>query len=245
MTVDWESFTEKTLEVAEVRLLGQVDMLSLLALQKLVVHEVRQQSRISTSVMICEHPPSITTGSDSTLLDLPADERELVSRSLQVHRVRREGGTIFHQPGQLAIYIVLSLDEAGLTESDFVERVSTALVATCVENQVRAEVDKDDKRRITGRHGMVAEQAYRFDDGVTSFGAVLNVSNRLDEAREFGRGLKGERISSLNAERVRPTIISQVRSSLISNICEQIGYPEYHIHTGHPFLKRVRGRQER
>ena len=74
---------------------------------------------------------------------------------------------------------------------------------------------------------------------MTTFGAFLNVSCRLDEAKQYGRGLKGERISSLNAERVRPTIMSQVRASLIEQICERMGYPEYHIHTGHPFLKRT------
>ena len=109
MAVDWESFTEKTLEVAEVRLLGHVDMLSLLALQKLVAHEVRQQSRISAAVMSCEHPPAITVGRDGNLLDLPADEREIASRSLKIHRVPRRGGTFLHQPGQLAIYVVISL----------------------------------------------------------------------------------------------------------------------------------------
>jgi hypothetical protein len=74
---------------------------------------------------------------------------------------------------------------------------------------------------------------------VTGFGAFLNVSCPLDDSREFGRGRQGARISSLNAERVRPSIIPQVRTALIQHLCEQVGYPEYHIHTGHPFLKRV------
>ena len=244
MAVDWESFTEKTLEVAEVRLLGNVDMVSLLALQKLVVHEVRQQSRISAAVMISEHPPSITVGRDGNFLDLPADEREIESRSLKIHRVPRSGGTFLHQPGQLAIYIVVSLDEVGFSEESFVERVTNGVVMACRENQVMARKDESKPELIFGRHGIIGEAAYRFDDGITSFGVILNVSNRLDEAREFGRGLKGERISSLNAERVRPTPMAPVRSALIEHICEQIGYPEYHIHTGHPFLKRVSAIQE-
>ena len=77
MTVDWESFSDETRELAEVRLLGTVDMRALLALQKLMVHEVRQQSQLSAGVLICEHPPALSAGSDATLLDLPADKREL------------------------------------------------------------------------------------------------------------------------------------------------------------------------
>ena len=45
MTVDWESFTNNTIEAAEVRLLGLVDVASVLALQKLIVHEVKRQSQ--------------------------------------------------------------------------------------------------------------------------------------------------------------------------------------------------------
>ena len=110
MSVDWESFTDKTAETAEVRLLGLADLTSVLALQKLMVHEVRQQSRLCAAVLICEHPPAITQGLGSNLLDLPADPRELEAKLISVQRVSRYGGTLLHQPGQLAIYVIVSLN---------------------------------------------------------------------------------------------------------------------------------------
>ena len=240
MSVDWESFTEKTIETAEVRLLGLVDTTSLLALQKLMIHDVRRQGRVCAAVMVCEHPPAITVGRDASLLDLPVDQRELESKLLKVHRVARDGGTILHQPGQLAVYVVVSLDECGFKENEFRWRLQDAMIQTCRESQVNATRCPDDPNSVRGRHGLICEIGLNVDDGVTSFGAFLNVSCRLDEASQFGRGLRGDRISSLNAERVRPSIMPQVRSSMIRHVCEQIGYPEYHIHTGHPFLKRTR-----
>ncbi len=240
MTVDWESFTESTLETAEVRLLGTADLPSVLALQKLMVHEVRQQSRVSAAILISEHPPAITVGTGGSLMDLPADKRELESRSLVVHRVSRDGGTFFHQLGQLSIYIVISLEEAGFGAEEHRWRVQEALISACKESQVKAQRDKSDSNVIMGRHGLIGETGISVVDGVTGFGAVLNVSPRIDEAACFGRGLNGTRISSINAERVRPTLMPQMRASLIHHLCEQIGYPEYHIHTGHPFLKRIR-----
>ena len=174
------------------------------------------------------------------LLELPADQRELDSRSLKVQRVPREGGTILHQPGQLAIYVVVSLAECGFGENEFRWRLQDAIIRTCEDSQVKAERRSDDPLGIYGRHGLLCETCFEVDRGVTGFGAFLNISARLDEARQFGRGLLGQRISSLNAERVRPSLMPQVRSALIENLCEQMGYPEYHIHTGHPFLKRVR-----
>lgn len=240
MTVDWESFTDKTAETAEVRLLGLADLPSVLALQKLTVHEVRQQSRLCAAVLICEHPPSITQGQGSSLLDLPTDPRELEAKLLSVQRVDRSGGTLLHQPGQLAIYVIVSLDERDFGENEFRWRLQDAIIQTCRESQVNARRNPDDQLAVYGRQGVICEMATGLDQQVTTFGAFLNVSPRLDEASLYGRGLRDERISSLNAERVRPTIMSQVRASLITHICEQIGYPEYHIHTGHPFLSRQR-----
>ena len=136
MTVDWESFTEKTAETAEVRLLGLADVPSVLALQKLMVHEVQRQSRLCAAILMCEHPPSITTGNGSSLLDLPSDPRELEAKLLTVHRVSRDGGTILHQPGQLAIYTIINLAECGLEESEFHWRLQDAILETCREAQV-------------------------------------------------------------------------------------------------------------
>lgn len=240
MTVDWESFTDRTVETAEVRLLGVADVPSVLALQKLLVHEVRQQNRMCAAVLICEHPPAITAGQDSSVLDLPVDHRELESRLLKVHRVPRDGGTILHQPGQLAIYAVVSLTESGLTLQEFRSRLREALVRSCEDAQVRVAPQANDPTGLWGRQGLICQLGIGVNQGVTCFGAWLNVSCRIDEASLYGRGLRGARISSLNTERVRPTLMGQIRSSVIAHVCQQLGFPEYHIHTGHPFLKRIR-----
>ena len=239
MSVDWDSFAKRTPSAAEVRLLGRVHVPSVLALQKLMAHEVRQQGRVNAAVLICEHPPAITTGTDSSLLELPTDPRELEARLLTVHRVRRDGHAILHQPGQLAAYVVVNLDECGMTDAEFRLGLQKAVIQTCLDSQVTAHGTQDG-RSVSGRHGHLCDIAIGVDRGVTSFGIYFNVGCRLDEARLIGRGLLNQRLSSLNAERVRPSLMPQVRAELIRTICEQVGYPEYHIHTGHPFLQRTR-----
>ena len=240
MTIDWDAFTNHPLTTAEVRLLGAVDLSSVLALQKLMVHAVRAQSGTNAAILICEHPPTVTVGEGASLLELPESTRELESRLITVHRVRRDGHVILHQPGQIAAYVVVSLSDCRMDETGFRTCLQQAVVATCREVQVVASTSSSDPTAVFGRHGVVAELGIHVDDGVTSFGVFLNVSCRLDEARGIGRGLLGQRVSSLNAERVRPTQMPQVRSALIQHVCTQLGYPDYHLHTGHPFLKRTR-----
>ncbi len=240
MTIDWEAFTNHTLTTAEVRLLGMVDVPSVLALQKLMVHEVRLQSRTNAAILICEHPPTVTVGEGATLLELPSSPRELESRLIAVHKLHRDGHAILHQPGQVAAYIVVSLPECSMSVDEYRGCLQRAVVKTCEEVQVVASIQPSDPTAVFGRHGVVAEIGIHVDNGVTSFGIFLNVSPRLDEAREIGRGMLGQKVSSLNAERVRPTQMPQVRSALIQHLCEELGYPDYHLHTGHPFLKRTR-----
>jgi lipoyl(octanoyl) transferase len=130
MTIDWDSFTNNTLTTAEVRLLGSVDVPSVLALQKLMVYEVRRQCRTNAAILICEHPPTVTVGSGASLLELPAAPRELESRLVTVHKVRRDGHAILHQPGQLAAYVVVSLPECSMNESEFRTCLQQSVVAT-------------------------------------------------------------------------------------------------------------------
>lgn len=240
MTVDWDTFTRRTPEVAEVRLLGCVDVAALIALQKLMVHEVRLQSRVSAAFLLYEHPPVVTLGTESNLLQLPEDSRELQSRLIRTQQVRREGGAILHQPGQLGISVIVSLSETDMSESEFRLRLQTAVVNACNDQQVLARARPGDVSVVDGRHGLLAQLPIRMENGITSFGCYLNVSCSAEDQKLVGRGLQGERISSLNAERVRPTQMPQVRSSLIHHLSDQMGYPDYHIHTGHPFLTRTR-----
>ncbi|MFN9039125.1 MAG: lipoyl protein ligase domain-containing protein, partial [Planctomyces sp.] len=107
--IDWDDFADRTATAAEVRLLGCADLPSVLALQKLMVHEVRLQSRVNAAILLCEHPPAITLGTQGNLLELPYDDRELQSKLISVHRVKRDGHAILHQPGQLVVSVVVSL----------------------------------------------------------------------------------------------------------------------------------------
>jgi lipoate-protein ligase B len=238
--IDWDDFSDSTPANAEVRLLGTVELPAVLALQKLMVHEVRLQSRTNAAILLCEHPPVVTAGFGPSLLELPLDPRELSSKLLHVHRVRRDGHVILHQPGQIAAYIIVSLPECGFDEPEYRRRLQQAVILACSDVQVKATVSDRDPAAVYGRHGVIAELGIHVDGGITSFGVFLNVSSRLDEARLIGRGLLEQRVSSLNAERVRPTPMPRIRSSLAAHLCEQLGYPDYHLHTSHPFLTRTR-----
>ena len=117
-----------------------------------------------------------------SLLDLPVDQRELDARLIEVHRVQRNGGTILHQPGQLAVYVVVNLNECGLGENEFRLRLQDAIIETCHDSRVVVQRDGDDSDVVSGRHGLVCETGIGVDEGVTCFGSVP------ERQRKTGRG---------------------------------------------------------
>lgn len=75
--------------------------------------------------------------------------------------------------------------------------------------------------------------------GISYHGMFVNVSPRMDTQRWI-RTPSGERVTSMAAQRMRPTEMPVVRESLIRHLAEQLGYHRTNLYTGHPLLKRTR-----
>src|SRR5688572_7460058 len=88
----------------EAYLLGRIDFHACLTLQRRLVYETsgRRDGRIS--LILCEHPRSITVGRLGSWAHIRVDQRELESRQVPVHWTNRGGGCLVHLPGQLAVY---------------------------------------------------------------------------------------------------------------------------------------------
>ena len=97
-------------DALEVYLLGIVDFDSAMWLQERLHREIAEREDGLGTLLICEHPPTVTTGREGTMLDLLADPREFESQQIEIRRVDRGGGTILHGPGQVAAYPILPVD---------------------------------------------------------------------------------------------------------------------------------------
>lgn len=107
-------------DALEIYLLGIVDFDSAMWLQERLHREIVEREDGLGTLLICEHPPTVTTGRGGTMLDLLADPREFESQQIELRRVDRSGRTILHGPGQVAAYPILPVDrrEAGARRTD-------------------------------------------------------------------------------------------------------------------------------
>lgn len=233
---DWEHIARSSTAL-EVYLLGKVDFVSAMGLQSRLLEQIAQRQDTHGIVFVCEHPPSISIGREGSFGDVLVEQEELVARQMEIRWLSRGGGTFAHVPGQVAVYSMVPLHRLKLGLIEYRQRLEQTLIATAADLDVNAERGNE-VPGATCRCGQFAFIGAGVRDGVTHGGMYINVSVP-HEALNLVRWNKGPRhVTSLAAQRTRPTAMSTVRESLIRHLAESLGYDSYHLYTGHPLLHR-------
>ncbi len=217
-------------------LLGLVDFESCLALQHRLVYEASGRTDGLITLLMCEHPQSVTIGREGSRTDVHLDSAELRKHELDLRWVNRGGGAVVHAPGQLAIYPIVPLEFHGLTVGAYLERFFGALSAAITEEGVHPQPIAS-RRCIAGRHGPLATMGVAVRNWVAYFGAYLNVSPALQLIRHVDAiSDRPSRMSSLAAERQQPVRMPSVRERVARHLSDAFGCSRYHVYTGHPLL---------
>ena len=124
--------------------LGRVDYPEALRLQEELV-ALRQQDRISNTLLLLEHPPVLTLGRNANRSNILASDDLLARRGVTLHEINRGGDVTYHGPGQLVGYPIFDLRSlrnpstaARLGPVDFVRLMEEAIILLCAEFSVPA-----------------------------------------------------------------------------------------------------------
>lgn len=93
--------------------IGMVPYAEAWELQKAYVKEIDREERPET-LLLLQHPPTYTMGSDRHPEHLLLDEEGLKERGISLFEIDRGGDITYHGPGQLVGYPLLYLDAVGL-----------------------------------------------------------------------------------------------------------------------------------
>lgn len=222
----------------DVYLLGLVDFESCLWLQERLADEIAGRRDRCGALLVCEHPPLVTMGREASYAHLACEPGEFVVRNMDVRWLNRGGGAIVHGPGQLAAYPILPADRLGFGLTELRARLELSLLDICRELHVSAWREATEPG-VWCRCGRLAALGVAVRSGVTHHGLFVNVSPSMDLQRMVTLP-SGARVSSLTAQRQRPTSMHSVRESLIRNLSARFGYESFHVYTGHPSLQRTR-----
>jgi lipoyl(octanoyl) transferase len=173
------------------------------------------QGAIPDTILLLEHPPTITTGrrTEASELHIPA------GAEVEVVDTDRGGKSTFHGPGQLVCYPIFDLNRHGLDVKRYCRDLEEALILTLAELGVVGE-------RLEGLTGVwltrpprkIASIGIHISKWITTHGYALNVD--LDPA-PFTQwitacGLEDAGFTTIAQELGRPVTVDEVRAPALA-----------------------------
>lgn len=168
-----------------------------LALQTRLLHS-RQQNSIPDTLLLLEHPPTITLGRGSHDADLLTPEAKLVNQGFAVVRADRGGEITYHAPGQLVGYPILDLRAHGRDLHQYLRDLEQTLIHTLAALGLPSQREPG----LTGvwTHGSkIAAIGIKVSRWVSMHGFALNINPDLAPMRRdfIPCGIRDRGVTSL------------------------------------------------
>lgn len=159
---------------------GRIDYTSAWDLMRRLSAE-RSSGASGDTLLILEHPPTITLGNKARPEHVLVPPAELAARGVALAQTDRGGDVTYHAPGQIVGYPILKLGPLGLGAVDYVRRLEETIIRTLASFGLEGQ-------RVPGLAGVwagggaakVCAIGVKLSaSGVTSHGFALNVSPDL------------------------------------------------------------------
>ena len=205
--------------------LGVIDYAAAHSLQLQLV-EKRHQGLIDDDFFLAtEHPSTFTLGRRGGRENLMVSEEFLLQNHIPLVHIERGGDITFHGPGQLVLYPILHLRQAGLSVVDYVyclEEVMIGLAAAC---GVVATRDARNHGVWVGERKL-GSVGIAIRHGIAFHGLALNVNLDLTPFSWVNPcGLSGVRMTTLSLESGREVELNAVKLYLIGQLTHIFGRP--------------------
>jgi lipoate-protein ligase B len=142
---------------------------------------------------------------------------------------------MLHVPGQVAVYPVLPLAHLRLTPAGYVRELCDAVAGSLITVGVTAARVTAPPGVVVGRR-RVASVGVAIRNGVTSFGAVVNVNPDLETFRGIDCDGDGRPMTSVGREAPVRVRLPAVRQLLIDELARRFGYDRVSVFHTHPAL---------
>ncbi len=200
---------------------GRVDYQSAWRQQLRICQQRRAGTRGDTLV-VCEHPPTITLGRHAPAQDLLIGSAECHSRGIGVARSDRGGRATYHGPGQLVVYPIVDLSGRGLGVAAWVGLLEEALIATVAAHGLSGQCRQGQPGIWVGG-AKIASIGLRISRGISYHGVSLNCD--LDVSAFdciVACGAADGRMTSLAAEGARAPGVDAAATTLIEELSRRL-----------------------
>jgi len=219
-------------------MLGVVDFDEVQQLQRRLVYDLGEDG--GATLVLCEHPPTISVGRSGSRAHILPDDAELKALGIRVRWVNRGGGCVLHLPGQISAYVIVPLVPLGLDLGRYLKGLHGAIVGVLDEFELRGTI-RAGLDGVDLAHSRVASVGVAVSRWIAYHGLTLNVGSYLqpfDLIEEPGFGMYPVRQTSMESKRQRPAPMPKVREALIRHLESAFGLERHHIYSHHPLIRR-------
>lgn len=162
---------------------GRVDYAEAWQRQKELVKAIDRGEQPNT-LLLLEHPPTYTIGSDRNPEHLLWSEQQLQEKGISLFEIDRGGDITYHGPGQLVGYPLVYLDAAGLDLHGYLRQLEQVIIDCLAEYGVRG-TRKPEYTGVWVDDEKIAAIGVKFNKCrhrrgfVTSHGFALNVQEGI------------------------------------------------------------------
>jgi lipoyl(octanoyl) transferase len=198
-----------------VRRLGLCDYLP--TLQAMREFTDRREERTPSELWVVEHRPVFTQGQAGR------PEHLISPGGIRVVQSDRGGQVTYHGPGQLVVYLLLSLRECGIGIRRLVSVMEDTVIELLAARGIEAEARADAPGvYVAGRK--IASLGLRVRRGYTYHGLALNVANDLEPFRRIDPcGHRGLEVTSTAVLGIADDL-DQLASELVERLATALGY---------------------
>lgn len=169
-------------------------------LQTRLVDHRRNQAEGHDIFLVVEHPSVYTLGRRGGREFLMVPESFLAEKNIAIVPIERGGVITYHGPGQLVLYPIIHLKQAGISVAEYVSKLEELMISLAAEVGVEAG-------RYERNHGVwvgnnkLGSIGIAIRHGVSFHGLALNVNLSLEPFDWINPcGLTGVRMTSLSRE---------------------------------------------
>jgi lipoate-protein ligase B len=198
--------------LAEPRSFESVDRL------QLELSAARSQHAIPDTIVLCEHPPTLTLGRASdAAAELPGGEEQYQALGWDVVRADRGGRSTWHGPGQLVCYPILDLRDHGKDLRRYAHDLEQVVIEALAALGVEAVAGQDREHvGVWVEDRKIASLGIRADNWVVRHGFALNVNCDVGPFARFRAcGLDATPFTSVALELGREITVEDARTPVL------------------------------
>lgn len=207
--------------------LGVVEYGAAYQLQK-EIHRQRVEGEVGDTLLLLEHPPTITLGKAGKLENVLVPSETLEQMGISLYFVDRGGDVTYHGPGQLVGYPILDLSSRSADLKRYVRGLEEVLIRTLEDFSVKAVRDSQHVGVWIGQK-KIAAIGLRIHHWVTMHGFALNVNPCMEHFSLInGCGFKDRKAVSMREILGFSPAMEEVEENMILHFSDILETAPFH-----------------